>query len=232
MTYNVNWGQPRPELAVEIIRREQPDIVCLQETTPQWEKHLRATLSREYRHMSFRSSEGRAGGGLGFLSKSRASEVAYVPSETGWFDGWIMSFSTAAGSVQLNVHLRPPVSDRGSWASGYFSTRDDREREIERFYARRRPNLPMIVAGDFNDGERSGVVRWFEQKGMQNALSQFDRSTPTWQWQTSLLTLRRRMDHILYAPELHCYEARVINAGASDHFPVVGFFGERRETGK
>ena len=69
MTYNVNWGRPRPELAVEIIRRENRDIVCLQETTPQWEKYLRATLAREYPQMSFRSSAGRSGGGLGFLAK-------------------------------------------------------------------------------------------------------------------------------------------------------------------
>src|SRR5687767_9406268 len=110
LTYNVNWGQPGPELAVEMIREARPDIVCLQETTPEWENYLRARLGREYPHMEFRSSEGRAGGGLAYLSKVRAAEVAYIPSKTGWFDGWIVQFGTAAGAVQvLNVHLRPPV---------------------------------------------------------------------------------------------------------------------------
>jgi len=230
MTYNVNWGQPRPELAVEIIRREKPDIVCLQETTPQWEQYLRATLAREYPHMSFRSSEGRAGGGLGFLARVKTAEVAYIPSDTGWFDGWVMQFTTPAGPVQmLNVHLRPPVSDRGSWVSGYVTTGDDRERELKRFYEQTRRDVPLIVAGDFNDGEGSGVVRWLQDKGMRNALPEFDRSTPTWEWQTSALTLRRRMDHVVYGPELYCYEARVIRSGASDHFPVVATFGRRSE---
>jgi endonuclease/exonuclease/phosphatase (EEP) superfamily protein YafD len=233
MTYNVNWGQPAPQSAVDIIRRERPDIVCLQETTPQWEKYLRAALAREYPHMNFRSSAGRAGGGLGFLSRVRPTEIAYIPSDSGWFDGWVMQFGTPAGPVQmLNVHLRPPVSNRGSWVSGYFTTGDDRERELQRFYGQARRDVPLVVVGDFNDGEGSAVVRWLHNKGMRNALPQFDRSTPTWQWQTSVVTLRRRMDHIVYAPELYCYEARVIEGGASDHFPVIATFAKQTEASR
>jgi len=49
MTYNVNWGGPRPELAVETIRREQPDIVCLQETNAEWEKFCAAPFPANIR---------------------------------------------------------------------------------------------------------------------------------------------------------------------------------------
>jgi endonuclease/exonuclease/phosphatase (EEP) superfamily protein YafD len=59
---------------------------------------------------------------------------------------------------------------------------------------------------------------------MLNALPEFDRSTATWQWRTSVGTLSRRMDHIVYSPELHCSSARVLRAGASDHFPVEAVF--------
>jgi endonuclease/exonuclease/phosphatase (EEP) superfamily protein YafD len=132
------------------------------------------------------------------------------------------------GNVQVvNVHLRPPVSDGGSWVSGYLSTGDDREREIKQIYAQRRKDLPMMVAGDFNDGEGSGVLRWLQTQGMRNALPQFDSYTPTWQWRVSALTLRRRMDHIVYGSELQCHEARVVKGGASDHYPVIGLFGMR-----
>jgi endonuclease/exonuclease/phosphatase family metal-dependent hydrolase len=79
---------------------------------------------------------------------------------------------------------------------------------------------PTVVLGDFNDGESSAVVRWLEGKGLRNALPQFDRYHPTWQWQTSVVTLKRRLDHILYSPEFECTAARVIPAVASDHFPV------------
>jgi endonuclease/exonuclease/phosphatase family metal-dependent hydrolase len=225
LTYNVNWGAPRPELAADIIRRSRADIVCLQETTSDWERFLRQTLGREYPFMEFRESKGRMGGGLAFLSRVPAREVAYLPSETGWFDGWIRSFETVLGPVQvLNVHLRPPVSDTGGWVSGYFSTGDDRLVEMERFYGQRRPDIPMLIAGDFNDGENSPVLRWLEENGLVNALPQFDYRTPTWEWRTSVVTLKRRMDHIVYSPELRCRSARVIKAGASDHFPVEAVF--------
>jgi endonuclease/exonuclease/phosphatase family metal-dependent hydrolase len=225
LTYNVNWGAPGPDLAAQIIRESGADIICLQETTPEWEQYLRTTLKDVYPHAEFRSSKMRMGGGLAFLSKTAGREVAYIPSDTGWFDGWLMAFDTAAGPVQvMNVHLRPPISDSGSWVSGYFTTRDDRLREMERFYARRDPELPMLVLGDFNDTDHSQAVDWLKARQLSNALPQFDPYTPTWQMGTSMITLRRRMDHILYSPELHCCSARVLRAGASDHFPVEAVF--------
>lgn len=224
LTYNVNWGAPRPDLAIEAIRRADADIVCLQETTPQWEQYLRDYLP-EYRFAEGRDSKSRTGGGLAFLAKTPAEEVAYIPSETGWFDGWIMKFHTAIGPIQvLNVHLRPPISDGGSWVSGYFTTRDDREQEMERFHRQREAHTPLLVAGDFNDHEDSRVADWLKKQGLTNALPQFDRYSPTWKWRTSLITVKRRMDHIFYSPELDCTAARVISAGASDHFPVEATF--------
>lgn len=154
-------------------------------------------------------------------------EIAYIPSDTGWFDGWIVEFKTAAGSVQvLNVHLRPAISDRGSWISGYLSTGDDRLREMELFHRHRhrQSGLPLVVVGDFNDHEDSAVVKWLQRKGMVNALPEFDRYTPTWRWRSGIISFSRRMDHLVYSPELYCCSARVIEAGASDHYPVEAVF--------
>jgi endonuclease/exonuclease/phosphatase (EEP) superfamily protein YafD len=228
LTYNVNWGGPAPELAARAILDSKADIVCLQETTPEWETFFRARLGTEYPFMHFRHPKERAGGGCAFLAKSRSTEVAYISSNTGWFDNWIRLFHTPAGPVQvLNVHLRPPVSDRGSFGvSGYFGTGDDRVQELEQSFASLRPNVPAIVAGDFNDHENSAVIDWLKVKNFANALPQFDRSTPTWRWRYGLVTFRRRMDHIVYSPELHCYNAAVLRAGASDHFPVLAVLGK------
>jgi endonuclease/exonuclease/phosphatase (EEP) superfamily protein YafD len=227
LTYNVNWGGPRPDLAAHAILSSNADIVCLQETTPEWEAFLRPRLRGQYPFMHFRHPSERAGGGCAFISKRRSTEVAYIPSNSGWFDAWIRFFDTPAGPVQvLNVHLRPPVSDSGSFASGYFVTGDDRLQEMERFAAGLRPNVPAIVAGDFNDHENSPVMDWLRSKDYLNALPQFDRRTPTWRWRYGLVSFRRRMDHIVYSPELHCYNAAVLPAGASDHVPVIAVLGK------
>jgi endonuclease/exonuclease/phosphatase family metal-dependent hydrolase len=138
-----------------------------------------------------------------------------------------MEFKTAVGAVQvLNVHLRPAISDSGSWIRGYLTTADDRLREIERFYNKRRPGLPTVVVGDFNDREDSPVIGWLKSKGMVNALPEFDRSTPTWRWRYGVVSFSRRMDHVVYSQELRCCSARVIQAGASDHYPVEAVFAK------
>jgi endonuclease/exonuclease/phosphatase (EEP) superfamily protein YafD len=226
LTYNVNWGAPRPDLTLQTIEESNAEIVCLQETTPEWERYLRNNLNSKYPFMEFRSSEGRMGGGLAFLSTVPMSEVRYIPSETGWFDGWIKSFSTKAGPVQvLNVHLRPPVGDRGSWSlGGYFHTGDERLEELQQFCAALATNVPAIIAGDFNDTEGSPPLKWLRKQAYTNALPEFDRHSPTWRWRAGPILLRRRMDHIVYSPGLSCYAAKVIRAGASDHFPVLATF--------
>ena len=84
--------------------------------------------------------------------------------------------------------------------------------------------MPLIVAGDFNDAEDSPVVEWLEERGLTNALREFDRSTPTWRWKYRAVTLKRRMDYIMYSSELFCSGAGVIEAGPSDHFPITAWF--------
>jgi endonuclease/exonuclease/phosphatase (EEP) superfamily protein YafD len=136
-----------------------------------------------------------------------------------------MAFDTPVGTIQvLNVHLQPPYGRWGGWVGGYFTTRGNRLREIKHFYSYRDPKLPLIVVGDFNDTAHSRAVRFLKRHGLKNALPQFDRRTPTWYWPTRVVTLRRRMDHILYSRELDCVSARVILGGPSDHFPVEAVF--------
>jgi endonuclease/exonuclease/phosphatase (EEP) superfamily protein YafD len=226
LTYNVDWNSPRPDLAVEVIRNSGADIVCLQETTPRLEWLLRIKLARAYPFAAFRDSKTRTGGGCAFLSKVATREIVFIPSESGWFAGWIMAFETSTGPVQvLNLHLRPPVGDDGKWNSivDYFSTSKDRLREVERFFAKCQPGLPILVAGDFNDGDGSLPVDWLSNR-LTNALSQFDKKTPTWRGRLGNTTLNLRLDHVFYSSQLRCRSARVIRAGVSDHFPVEAVF--------
>jgi endonuclease/exonuclease/phosphatase family metal-dependent hydrolase len=223
VTYNVNRGSDPRQIA-EVVRANNSDIVCLQEADG-FESGMRPALSNLYPTIEFHESDSRAGGGFGFLSKYPAREIAWVPSATGWFDAWIMAFETPIGPVQvLNVHLKPPISRGGSWVAGYFTTRGERRAEIEHFFSFCDPQLPVIVAGDFNDTPHSRAVRFLRHQGLKNALPQFDRHTPTWYWPMRPITLRRKMDHILYSHELDCISARVNVTGPSDHFPVEVIF--------
>jgi len=229
LTYNVNFGGPRPDLAVRAIRVADADIVCLQETTPAWERYLVNRLKQTYPHAAFRHFGG--AGGQAILSRFPVKELAYVLPTAGWFPGWIVEARTPLGPVQiLNVHLRPAVSDTGTLSVGaYYSTKATRLDEIRWFYGVLKPDRPHIVLGDFNEGGSGRAVSWLRAQGMKNALQEFDRSTETWRWRTSVGTVRGRLDHILHAPRLHCFSARVVKGGASDHLPVVAVFGREAE---
>jgi endonuclease/exonuclease/phosphatase family metal-dependent hydrolase len=127
------------------------------------------------------------------------------------------------------VHLRPAISDSGSFTpSSYYSTKAVRLDEIRWFANRLNPKRAAIVLGDFNEDDSGRAVQWLTTNGMKDALREFDRGADTWRWRTSVGTFSDRLDHILYSPDLHCFYARVIKRGASDHLPVVAVFGEKK----
>ena len=224
MTYNVNWGGARPDLAVAAIREADADVVCLQETTPEWETYLRGELAGTYAHVMFRHSGG--AGGLAFLSRGRLEDVEYIETP-GWFPGWLVRAETSIGAVQLlAVHLRPPLGENGGVSvSGYLRSRDVRVREVQTLHARLDASAPAVILGDFNENESGEAFQWLIGQGLINAIAPADGQTHTWEWRTSLVTLRNRFDHILLSPNLRAEDARVMRAGASDHFPVVASIG-------
>ena len=222
MSYNVNWGMPRADLAVGAITAADPDVVCLQETTPDWQRVLTATLGRRYPHVAFRHYGG--AGGLAVLSKLPFQTRAYVPPQAGWFPAWVVTVRTPLGSVQLcSLHLRPPLSDRGSVSAAayFFDTRAIRRREVQAAWEHLDPAVPAVVLGDFNEPDDGRAVTWLMDKGFTDAVAQFDTQSDTWRWRWGLITLRNRYDHILHSRGLRAASACVIQQGASDHYPVM-----------
>ena len=118
LTYNVNWGGVGAREVAAILQNSDADILCLQETTPAWEKYLRQQLGSQFSYAAFRETAGRMGGGLAFFSKVPAREVAYVRSETGWFDGWVVEFETAIGPPGPAPRTGTCSSSNGSGEGG------------------------------------------------------------------------------------------------------------------
>lgn len=221
MTYNVNWGMPRADLAIAAIAEADPDVVCLQETTPDWQWALTRTLASRYPHRAFRHYGG--AGGMAVLSKLPFQTRAYVKPKAGWFPAWVITVETPLGPVQVcNVHLRPSLSDRGSMTpAAYFSTKDIRRDEVRSAWEHLDPAVAAVIVGDFNEGDDGRALTWLTEKGFTNAVARFDTRKNTWRWRWGLITLRDRFDHILHSPALRAASARIIQKGASDHFPVM-----------
>lgn len=224
LSFNVNYGVGHDPSNVAAVVEADADLVLLQETTDASEVVFRKALADTYPHVRFQYCCN--AGGLGVLSKHPIREEAWLEPTVGWFPAWRVVVDTPLGPVQsLNVHLRPPMSDGGSWVAGYFTTRDDRREEIAAFWGALDPELPTIVAGDFNEDADGRAIAFLAEQGLRSALPQVDPRAKTWRWQTKLGPLRMMLDHVVYGPELALLDAEVMDRGTSDHFPVLVVLG-------
>jgi endonuclease/exonuclease/phosphatase (EEP) superfamily protein YafD len=223
LSYNVNFGLEGDPQGIAAIRGTDADLVFLQETTLAWEEALRSALGRRYPQMHFVHRAG--AGGLAVLSRFPLRARQLIASPEGWFPAWRVVIASPLGPLQvLQVHLRPPVSDGGSWVSGYFTTRGFRRREIVHFFRAIDPRLPTVVLGDFNEDEDGRAIDYLVQRGMHDALARFAPGAATWRWRTSVGEISETLDHILHSSDLDPLEVRVIRAGRSDHYPLLAVF--------
>jgi endonuclease/exonuclease/phosphatase family metal-dependent hydrolase len=220
MTYNVNFGIAGDAATLRVIAESDADVVFLQETSPLWEEALEQTVATTYAHRAYRHWGG--AGGLAVLSRRPIQDGGLLrPQGDGWFPGWRVVVDSAFGPVQvLSVHLRPPVSDGGSFVAGYFTTPRVRLEELEGFVAQLDPALPTLIVGDFNETDGQ-AMRFLASRGLQSALPAFQPDAHTWHWPTSVMTLRKQLDHIVHDERLEPLVAEVLYAGRSDHFPVT-----------
>ena len=137
----------------------------------------------------------------------------------------VLQWTVSAGGVDQERSYDILVSSAGErFVSGYFTTPRIRHREIKFFSTDLRPDLPTLVVGDFNEDHGGRVVDHLKKRGLQSALEQFHPNRDTWRWRTSLGVLTHTLDHVLYSKELRPLNCQVLQAGRSDHLPVVAVF--------
>jgi endonuclease/exonuclease/phosphatase (EEP) superfamily protein YafD len=228
LSYNVNFGIPGDTETMAAIRDAEADLALLIETNAAWEWSLRRELAKDFPHMVFKNR--RDAGGLGVLSRHPILESEFLPSagEGGWFPAVRVVVQSRLGELQLlGVHLRPAVSDGGSYVSGHFATPKIRAHEIRSFMARLDALLPTVVAGDFNEDEEGDTAQFLKLRGFVSALRRFVPGQPTWRWPTAVGELRKELDHIYYDGELDALSAEVRQAGRSDHLPIIAVIARR-----
>ena len=223
LTYNVNFANPDPEASLDAIAHADADVVLLQEITETWQRALIARFDKQYPHRVFRLHT-RAAGGLAVLSKLPITgEATFDSPNHGWFPAARLVVTTSFGPVQiLNVHLRPAI-DEGSWVKGFFTTPPLRLREIQAYWPKLTDKLPTIVAGDFNEDPDGTALAFLSAHGLARVTPdgprtwryvQDDRGKPT-------EVLKMDIDHVMISPTLTASDAHVLDAGTSDHRPVV-----------
>ena len=226
MSYNVNFGLAGDRAGVQAVADASADIVFLQETNTKWENAFTRALAKRYPHRRFQNPETWPAGGMGILSRFPIVALDELPATGGGpFFAWRVVLDTNIGRIQvLNLHLRPPMSDGGSWVAGFFSTRPVRLAEIEAHAASLAPSLPTLVVGDLNEEADGLAVQELVRRGFVDAIATLHGNTPTWEWPLRGLTLRFQLDHLFHDARLVATAARIEQAGRSDHKPIWADF--------
>jgi endonuclease/exonuclease/phosphatase (EEP) superfamily protein YafD len=219
MTYNVNYGNREPRVSLDAIAEADADVVLLQEITARWQAALADRFASQYPTHVFRLYA-RNAGGLAVLSKLPVGgEELFAPPEGGWFPAQRLVVSSAFGDVQLlHVHLRPAL-DAGSWFKGFVTTPPVREREITAHYAQLVHALPTVIAGDFNEDPTGLALAALAHHGYQRVPT---TGPPSWHYEEDGWdVLKMDIDHIVVGPVLRGSQGVVLDAGTSDHRPVL-----------
>ena len=226
-TYNIHADRVGDRDTIAAINELDADLVFLQEVSREWVPVLRQQFGNRYREAAFQPYRQRWGG-LGILSRLPIIESKLLAPEHGPFPAWWAVIESPLGRIQvLNLHLFPPVrlQRRLGWLGAYRRSQDIHVREIEAFAQALVADMPVLLAGDLNEDASGKAVSWLRQRGFERAIQGFD---PTWRWQTRYGPIRWQLDHVLYRGRLRVIAGQVIEAGGSDHLPVIVTFAKAR----
>lgn len=225
MTYNVNYANHDEAGTLDAIAQGDADVVLLQEITDRWRSALRARFAKSHPHQAYRLHTWGAGGAA-VLSRIpiRTEELWSPPPRTGaYFPAQRIVLDAPGGPLQLlNVHLRPAI-DGGSWVKGFLTTPPYRRREIEAHWKQLDAKLPTIIAGDFNEDDTGRAIDFLQGHGLQRVATSGPR---TWRYEAEVKgqateLLKMDIDHVLIDGHFTASGGRVLDAGGSDHRPVV-----------
>jgi endonuclease/exonuclease/phosphatase family metal-dependent hydrolase len=223
MSYNVECGKHDDPTIIDAVGAGDADIACLQETTPKYELALRRRYAARYPYQLYQHNHPNPGAaGLAVLSRFPIVDRGHRPAPHGWHPAWYVDVETPSGTIQiLHVHLRAKLSGRKNDLIALLTVSGDHLREIDHFMRWSVSDKPTLVVGDFNEEPDGAAIGWLEARGYRNALPLFEPGRHTWRHPLLAWELRQTLDHILFDSAFQPLDARVIDAGRSDHLPVV-----------
>lgn len=229
-TYNLNNDDGANPYTLDAIGLAKADIVCLQEVTELWRMAIEGRYGGSFPHRLFKIDEAGGAAGLGVLSRFPIRDGGWHAGPNGWHPAWHYLVDTPNGTFKiLNTHLRMATGQHGNALQSYLRSGADHEFEIRLFLSQNTDAVPTLVVGDLNEGSRGAAVRYLERSGFHNALPLYHPEEPTWRYRRwFVFQFKQELDHILFDASFAPIDAWVVDAGASDHLPVVAHLESTR----
>lgn len=224
MSFNVLLGGAPASDALDAIEAAEPDILCLQEMTPELAEMFTSRLGTRYRHRYFKP--GRMTQGLGIASRYPLEDGEVLTLGLMYLPAVSATARTQSGAIRVAcVHLMPPFARfRNSvnvWRR-YFRNRDIRLSQVDELLKHLdRQDMPAVILGDMNEWSGQPALKTLATAGFQDACNgTASRCGPTWPGHTLFWPAALRIDHIL-GRDVRFADSAVLEAGGSDHYPVV-----------
>jgi endonuclease/exonuclease/phosphatase family metal-dependent hydrolase len=243
LQWNVMYNENVSRVA-DVIKQLNPDIVCLQELTDDYQgqgdsaktiaERLGYYSHYQYGLMLFPDgNQGRMGNGIFSRFPLLATDTTYLDRQKRNEAGQL----TALDRFYLQAKLDLPDKRQLSVGITHLPfhprmiTSPYKRAMVDRMLAAMPQDRDLIVAGDLNTTPASAAARMLRQAGLRNAGPALKQPT----WTTKPFTigpwsydgLRWRFDYVLYrspGATLKVRQARIVETNLSDHLPILTTF--------
>lgn len=226
-TYNVAGGTRDVPAVVALIARYAPDVVALQELSPDGARRLDAGFAEQYPFRSFPPAS--QGGGLALLSRAPIHAARYRPSADGGNGFLLAELQIGDRRLQVaNLHLDPLKS----WTWGlrlslpwqWLRHGSVHRRELAQVFAELRPESATLIVGDLNSYGSDAAPDALRARGFVDSFASVagpKDETVTHRFSLAGVEFGERIDFIFHGPDLRTLDSHIIAGPPSDHDLVV-----------
>lgn len=227
MSFNVQRGGAPASDALDAVDAAQPDILCLQEMTPELAEMFKIRFGKRYPHRYFKP--GRMTQGVGIASRHPLLDGTVLTLGLTYLPAVSATVRTESGLIRVAcVHLMPPFArfkkSVNVWKR-YFRNQAIRMGQVAELLKHLdRRDIPAIILGDMNELPGQLAVSLIGAAGFADACGGVAaRCGPTWPGGVIPLPAMFRIDHI-HGRGVSFDGTAALEAGGSDHYPVAARF--------
>ncbi len=220
MSANLLYCNLRTGPIVEEIRAADPDVLLLQEYTPDWHQALQEAIGGRYPYVAYVTRDNPFGAAI-YSQRPFVGEVETRLSLGNVGTPQMRAVVEVEGRqvAVYNIHLQPPY--------GLMRTQLTRHQLADLHDLLTREALPVIVSGDFNFTERSPNAGLLHEAGLVDTheAAGWGRGS-TWPVDSFFRYMPGiRLDHIYVSEGIACTQSRTGVGAGSDHRPVMATLG-------
>ena len=215
MLMNLNAANGKVQSVLKSIRTADPDVLLLEEVTPDWAFELSVLAG----NFPYRVSEPQEGCfGIMLLAKHPMERGRIVEIGDAGVPSIIADLHLPHGTVSIvGTHPVPPIG------AAYARNRNLQLAALPA--VTKAQQHPVLLMGDLNTTPWSPhFAKLIQESGLHNSMKGFGFQ-PT--WPANLPFMRIPLDHVLYSDGIVVHNRMVGGNVGSDHFPVVVDFSIR-----